>query len=158
MKVVVADAIALEPAFAQASFGEVQTPRPAPGSRETAQHVLMSLEGIKVEHGVMAGDTLRSAEDLLEGDHWSFKPTTNKIPANVVDETCCISVVLATGVEIGAHSFVIGTAIRLTLMSNLGTLLECRFVTNRDRYGNGYLLLPASFDVKQSYDVIERRG
>lgn len=130
----------------------------SPAANDNHPFQLMALADVQIHFGVMQRELLQSVSDLVEGDEWSFGARGNMSSADTLDEGCCTSIKLASGIDVGMNYFVIGTAISLTLMSSRGTLLLCRYVNNRDSKGQNYLLLPTGFDATQTYELIAKSG
>ncbi|MEL7211065.1 MAG: hypothetical protein AAGK92_00290 [Pseudomonadota bacterium] len=140
------------------SIAKIDTQRHSPAANDNHPFRLMALADVHVQVGVMEREQLQSVDDLIEGDTWSFKGCRNMVSADIQDEGCCTSINFASGIDVGMASFVIGTAVNLTLMSSGGTMLFCRHITNRDSDGQSYVILPAGFDPSQTYQLIAKSG
>ena len=145
-------------ANAWTNMDAAQPSQTRPSTENDLPFVLVALEDVRVKSGVMHGEVMQSAHDLVEGDAWSMMGLTNMTPADTRLESGQLRILLSTNVEVGRKSISVVAPVDLTLMSDCGKMLMCQHIEERDsgHLGRSFLLLPARFDAGRSYELISK--
>ena len=132
----------------------------APAKTDDLPFRLIALFEIKVSFGVMHGDILATAQDLVIGDGWSFRDVTNLIPADSRLEQRKLRVTLSELTDLGPTSLVVSSQLDLVLMSHDADVVRCQHVgcKNPALQEQGFLLMPAGFDTSKAYELIDLAG
>lgn len=122
-------------------------------------YLLVALDDVRVHFGVMNNEAMQDAEDMVEGDCWSFKSTARMVPTDMRVEQGRMRLRLSDEVRIGTRSFVASDVTEVTLMADDGTLVIGQFLRDSDatRYHSPFLLLPADIARGKHYELIALR-